>query len=178
MLLGTKVSMKLSKNQNYNWNMLAPIIQTIQWIYMNIIELVPFGCHLEISIHHNKLKTTINFPLETNHNNHKGCYDPLFVNLLTTSKVVIDHNWAITKFEKGDLNVSLKVTSSIMVITFNETLRSPFSNFACVCIKNLSILKCFPFTNLSKWKLVKTPPIVIVIIINPSKFVTSACKYE
>jgi hypothetical protein len=35
-----------------------------------------------ISIYHNKLETTINFSLETNHNNCKGCYSPLFVNLL------------------------------------------------------------------------------------------------
>jgi hypothetical protein len=33
------------------------------------------------------------------------------------------------KFEKGDLNVSLKVMTIIDDVTFNETLRSPFSNF-------------------------------------------------
>ncbi len=36
-----------------------------------------------IFIHHNKLENGHQFFLETNHNNFKGCYNPLFVNLLS-----------------------------------------------------------------------------------------------
>ncbi len=82
-----------------------PLIRICPWNYQKIkttigtcwlLLLKPFNefigillslSHLDviwrISIHHNKLKTTINFSLEINHNNHKGWYNPFFVNLLS-----------------------------------------------------------------------------------------------
>lgn len=172
MLLNKKMARNYQKIKTIIETCWLPLLKPFTKFTRILLNLYCLDVIWRISIHHNKLKMIVNFSLETNHNNRKDCYNPFFVNLLNEKcNSVCMKKWRWT-------STSSKVSTTINVITFNETSKFPISNFACVYIIFFSIFKCFPFINLSRWKFVKIPLIIIMTIINPSKFVTSACKYD
>ncbi len=124
-----------------------------------------------ISIRYNEFKTFVYFSLELYNNNDNWCCRPLVVNpfIEKCNSVYMKKMQTIIKFiENQYLNWNYQLQGEIKI--------SPFEFCPCLENENFSILKWFPFMNLTLWKLIREPPIVTITIHKPWISITSTCK--